>query len=80
MRKVMFAVTALATLGAAAITPAEADVPVHGIVINHPGCVGAFVNNGCIHGIILHRTCVKWTELNGKPPFVCIAWRNVPLR
>jgi hypothetical protein len=78
MRKVMFAVTALATFGAAAIIPAEADVPVHGIVINHPGCVGAFVNNGCIHGIILH--CIQWKELNGKPPFVCVKWGRVPLQ
>ena len=56
MRKFMFAVIALATLGAAAVTPVEANVPIHGIVINHPGCVGAFVSNGCIHGIILHCT------------------------
>lgn len=78
MRNVLIAVTALTALSAAA-TPGEAATKqtnsIHGIVINHPGCVGAFVNNGCIHGIILH--CIKWKELNGKPPFVCAAWSRV---
>ena len=81
MRKFMFAVIALATLGAAAVTPAEANVPVNGpavhrIVTNHPRCDGVFVNNGCILGIVVH--CVKWKELNGKPPFVCAGYAPGP--
>lgn len=75
MRKLMFAVAALAAL-AAAVPPAEAamaETPIHGIVINHPGCIGAYANNQCIHGIILHRVCVKWEIFGGRRR--CVQWR-----
>ena len=73
MRKLMFVVAALATLGAAAVGPAEAEVihhPIHGIVMRHPGCFGSH----CIHGIVLHRICVAWAPFHGRH---CIRWRYI---
>ena len=43
MRKLMFIVAALATLGGSAVAPAEAEMvrhPVHGIVVRHPPSTG----------------------------------------
>jgi hypothetical protein len=74
MRKLMFIVAALATLGGSAVAPAEAEIirhPIHGIVRPHPGCWGP----RCIHGIILHRVCVAWEVFGGERH--CVRWRNV---
>ena len=76
MRKLMFIVVAVATLGGSAVAPAEAAMirhPIHGIVIHpHPGCWGRH----CIHGIILHRVCVAWEVFGGERH--CVRWRRVP--
>jgi hypothetical protein len=81
MRKLMFVVSALAMLGAAPVTSAEAATApgqIHGIIINHPRCPGAYVNgNHCIHGIILHRVCVRWEVFGGKRR--CVQWSTRPL-
>jgi hypothetical protein len=82
MRKLIFALTALAALSAADLPPGEAATKetntTHAIVINHPGCHGVFVSDDCIHGIVGRRICTKWVEPNGKPPLVCLSWRFVP--
>jgi hypothetical protein len=75
MRKLMFIVAALATLGASAGAPAEAEIirhPIHGIVIRHPVCRGPH----CIHGIVRHRVCVAWEVFGGERH--CVRWRTVP--
>jgi len=81
MRKLMLVVSGLAMLGAAPVTPAGAAMEpsqIHGIIINHPGCPGAYVNgNHCIHGIILHRVCVRWEVFGGKRH--CVQWSTRPL-
>jgi hypothetical protein len=69
MRKLMFIVAAVATLGGSAVAPAEAEVihpPVHGVVIHHPP----------IHGIVFHRVCVAWEVFGGERH--CVRWRRVP--
>ena len=80
MRKLLVVVSALAMLGAAPVTSAEAAAKPNffpGILINHPGCKGAYVNgNQCIHGIILHRVCVAWEVFGGERH--CVKWVNRP--
>jgi hypothetical protein len=79
MRKPVLAVLGFAML-AAPVTSAEAAMQpskIHGIIINHPGCQGAYVNNvQCIHGIILHRVCVRWEVFGGERH--CVQWANKP--
>jgi len=74
MRKFMFAIAALATLGGSMVTPADAEImrhPVRGVAIHHPGCLGPH----CIHGIIRHRICTKWVFFRHERR--CIHWRWV---
>ena len=52
MRKLLVVVSALAMLGAAPVTSAEAAAKPNffpGILINHPGCKGAYVNGSRYH-------------------------------
>jgi len=70
MRKLMFIVAAVATLGGSAVAPAEADVirhPIHGVVVRH---------HPPIHGIVFHRVCVAWEVFGGERH--CVRWRRVP--
>jgi hypothetical protein len=71
MRKLMFAIAALATLGGSAVTPVEAYPFHHGFhgIMVHPGCWGHW----CHHGIYPHRVCAAWEVFGGERH--CVRWR-----
>jgi hypothetical protein len=74
MRKLMFVVAALATLGGSAVTPAEAYMyhpGYHGIGFGGPFCR----THHCGHGPVRHRVCAAWEVFGGERH--CVRWRYV---
>ncbi len=69
MRKLIFALATLSTLGGPVAADAEVLADhhiVHGIVF-HPRP---------IHGIIRHRVCAAWEVFGGERH--CVRWRVIP--